>query len=108
MSDYKIEGTSRGFVVVFENEVGTEDSAAIKDVITSQPDAERVILDLAKVSLITTPGLGTLVSLSKFCKDRKRRLILCGLSPYVKEIFDLTRLSPIFEIKATRKEAISS
>lgn len=106
MKSFTVDGINRGFVVSFKKEVQTEDSAAIKETIKSQPLADRVVLDLSQVSMITTPGLGTLVSLSKFCKDQKRRLILCGLSPYVKEVFDLTRLSPIFEIKPTREEAI--
>jgi len=106
MKGFTVEGINRGFIVIFKSEVQTEDSAAIKETIKSHPLADRIVLDLSQVSLITTPGLGTLVSLSKFCKDQKRKLILFGLSKYVREVFDLTRLSPIFEIKQTREEAI--
>lgn len=108
MNRYSVESIPEGLVIVFASDVTTEDSGAIKELMRKNQDARRIIVDLSKVSLITTPGLGTLVSVNKACKDQQRRLLLCGLSPYVNEIFDLTRLSPIFEIFPTRDAAIAA
>ncbi|MEK8022258.1 MAG: STAS domain-containing protein [Candidatus Hydrogenedentota bacterium] len=107
-SRFNVEVNSQTLIITFLSDVSTEDSATIKELIQTKPSILRVLIDLSKVSLITTPGLGTLVSLSKTCRDLKRRLVLCGLSPYVNEIFDLTRLSPIFEILPSREAALSA
>lgn len=104
---YKLEQSANNLVVVFEREINPEDNAALKELIRSRAEAECVILDLASVSLITTPGLGLLVSLHKCCIEQKKRLVLTGISPYIMEILDLTRLTRVFEIVARREDALN-
>lgn len=102
---FKIEDLEDGFVAIFEHELGPDDGAAIKEEARKRPRIHRIIIDLTPITLITTPGLGALVAAHKFCREHQIRLILCGLSPYVREIFDLTRLSTIFEVTTTRADA---
>jgi anti-anti-sigma factor len=100
----EMRGTA--LVLRWSEEVAPDDATAIKDLIAAQPDSERIVIDLAGVALITTPGLGALVSIHKFCVEKKRRMRLCNLSPYVNEIFDLTRLSKVFEVVKTLEDAL--
>ena len=39
---------------------------------------------------------------------KKGRLTLSNLAPYVREIFDITQLSNVFEIHDTQQEALAS
>ncbi|HWR84209.1 MAG TPA: STAS domain-containing protein [Candidatus Deferrimicrobium sp.] len=67
-----------------------------------------VHLNLADVEFINSSGLGALVSIMKEIRLRKGRLTLSDLASYVKEIFEITQLSHIFEIFATEDEALAS
>lgn len=65
-------------------------------------------LNLKDVEFINSSGLGALVSIMKEIRLRKGRLTLSNLASYVKEIFEITQLSHIFEIYETQEEALSS
>ena len=65
-------------------------------------------LNMSAVDFINSSGLGALVSLMKEVRLLKGRLTLSNLASYVKEIFDITQLSHIFEIFATEDEAMAS
>lgn len=107
MSDrFTIEPLADGFAATFRAEISPEDGALLKDEARRRTEVQRLVVDLTSVTLITTPGLGALVALQKFSREHGIRLVLCGLSPYVREIFDLTRLSTIFEVVAAREDAI--
>ncbi|MEE8576818.1 MAG: STAS domain-containing protein [candidate division Zixibacteria bacterium] len=67
-----------------------------------------VHLNLMNVEFINSSGLGSLVSIMKEIRMLKGRFTLSDLASYVKEIFEITQLSHIFEIFATETEAITS
>jgi len=78
---------------------------ASKDVLESQ--AKKMILNLDKVDFINSSGLGALVSVLKEVRNSHGSLRLTNLAPYVKEIFDITQLSNIFEIFPDEKQALT-
>jgi anti-sigma B factor antagonist len=61
-------------------------------------NAQAVVVDLADTVFIDSAGLGSLVSLLKSCTQKGVRLTLAGLTPQVKQIFELTRLYRLFDI----------
>ena len=65
-------------------------------------------LNLAQIDFINSSGLGSLVSLMKETRLRHGRLTLSDLAAYVKEIFEITQLSNIFEIYSTEEEAVAA
>ncbi len=67
-----------------------------------------IILDLSGVNFVNSSGLGTLVSILKDVRMVKGRMVLCNLAQYVKEVFEITQLSHIFEIYPTTEEAAAS
>ena len=58
----------------------------------------RLILNMEKVDFINSAGLGALVSILKDARTSKGDIKLIKLAPYVKEIFDITQLSNIFDV----------
>ncbi len=66
----------------------------------------RIVIDLQKVDLITSAGIRVLVMTGKRLHDG--RLVLCGLSPQVKSVFDIAGLTSYFGITATVAEALAA
>ncbi len=71
-------------------------------------NAKKMILNMDKVDFINSSGLGALVSILKEVRNSQGSMRLTNLAPYVKEIFDITQLTNIFEIYQDEKQAISS
>ena len=75
------------------------------EIATVAPSAKGIIIDLASTTFIDSAGLGALVSLLKNCHQRGLRLYLAGLTPQVRQIFELTRLYRLFDIFETAAQA---
>ncbi len=84
--------------------------AALKEEIKKVCDkgAKRVHLNFQKVEFINSSGLGALISVMKLVRIKKGRLTLSNLASYVREIFEITQLSHVFNIYETQEEAIIS
>lgn len=82
-------------------------SSTLKDDVLRhvQQGRRQLILNLGQVDFINSSGLGTLVSILKEVRLAKGRLVLSNLASYVKEIFEITQLSNIFEIFDSESEA---
>lgn len=59
---------------------------------------KHLIVDLSKVSFIDSSGLGALISGLKNSSIRSARLVLAGVQPRVRGLFELTRLEKVFEM----------
>jgi anti-anti-sigma factor len=79
---------------------------ASRDIIDKQNC--KLILNMEAVDFINSSGLGALVSILKDVRSSKGTIKLTGLAPYVKEIFDITQLSNIFDICENDQIARSS
>ncbi|SYZ73606.1 hypothetical protein TRIP_C30043 [Candidatus Zixiibacteriota bacterium] len=65
-------------------------------------------LNLKNVEFVNSSGLGALVSIMKEVRIHRGRLTLSDMADYVREIFDITQLSHIFEIFPTEEDAMHS
>ncbi len=79
---------------------------ASKDILEN--DSKKMILNLDRVDFINSSGLGALVSILKEVRNSQGSMRLSNLAPYVKEIFDITQLTNIFDIFSDEKQALSS
>ena len=66
---------------------------------------DRVLLDLSGVEYISSSGLRVLLMLLRAVKQREGRLVLCGLSPFVAEVFDISNFRSLFEVRQDSAEA---
>ncbi len=71
-------------------------------------DRTAIHLNLRDVEFVNSSGLGALVSIMKEVRLNRGRLTLSDMADYVREIFDITQLSHIFEIYTTEEEAFNS
>jgi anti-sigma B factor antagonist len=74
----------------------------------------RLVLDLAHLEYVASPGLRVLIEARKRARDRKLTDIEGGdvriahLPPRIKEVFDLTGFTSLFEIYPDTVEAVGS
>lgn len=74
----------------------------------------RIVLDLQDLDYIASPGLRVLIEARKRARDRKISdleggdIRIANLPPRVKEVFDLTGFTTLFEIYPNTVEAVGS
>ena len=68
---------------------------------------DRVILDLSRLEYISSAGLRVLMLAGKQCKAQGGTLVLSTLQPLVKEIFEISRFTMVFDITTSLREALS-
>jgi anti-sigma B factor antagonist len=66
----------------------------------------KVVFDLRRVRFADSSGLGALISCLRKVNARGGDLKLCALSDQVRGLFELVRMHKVFEIHATREEAV--
>jgi anti-sigma B factor antagonist len=67
--------------------------------------APRVVVDLSQLDTVDSSFVARLVTMNKHIRSSGGRLILCGLSPVVCEVFEHLRLDKAFEISGGEEDA---
>jgi anti-anti-sigma factor len=60
-----------------------------------------LLFDLSRMEYISSAGLRIILMAVKDLRNRKGKVVLCGLTPYVREIFDVSNFSSIIPITDT-------
>lgn len=68
----------------------------------------RLLLNLENVEYLSSAGLGNLVGLLKKTRRGNGRFKLCRLQGSIQELFEVMRLTKIFEIFETEEAALKS
>ena len=69
---------------------------------------ERVLLDFSAVDFLSSAALGKLITLDKKMKSHGGTLKLSNIRPEIYEVFAITKLTRLFDIKADEKEALAA
>jgi anti-sigma B factor antagonist len=70
--------------------------------------ADTVILDLTEVPYVDSAGLGLLVSAHVSRQKAGRRMVLSGINPRVRRLFEITRMGDLFLIFPSTQEAVAA
>ena len=70
--------------------------------------ATRLVMDLDGLEFLDSSGLGALVSCLRRVKEKKGEIKLAGLRPEVRSIFEITRVSRLFQMCESVSEAITA
>ena len=70
-------------------------------------NGERMVLDLAGVDYISSAGLRSFMLAEKQAKAQGGTIVVAAMQPVVKEIFEISRFTLVFETFATVREAIA-
>lgn len=86
--------------------VGAKD---VEDRLTAcfEAGARTVVADFAATEYVSSAGLRVFLAALKFLQKEQGRIVLCGLAPFVAEVFDVSGFSTLFEITESRDEALT-
>jgi anti-sigma B factor antagonist len=88
-------------------ELDASNSAEFKSDIAPLLDATtKLVLDLGRVRFVDSSGLGAFISCLRKLNAKGGDLKLCGMSEQVRAVFELVRMHRIFDICATREDAV--
>ena len=82
------------------------DVEQVVDALVKHGAAARVFLDLSKLDSVDSAFVARLLSMSKRIRSSAGRLLLCGMRPVVREMFDHLRLDKAFEISECPADAM--
>jgi anti-sigma B factor antagonist len=85
------------------NSAGTDTKLA--DAVGRNPT---LILDLAALDYISSAGLRVLLKAAKQAQTAKQKLLLAGLQPAVKQVFEISGFNTLFATFASRDAALAS
>jgi anti-anti-sigma factor len=107
--DISEQQASGATVLQFSGRLDGTNSAATD---TSLADAvgrnPTLILDLAKLDYISSAGLRVLLKAAKQAQTAKQKLLLAGLQPSVKQVFEISGFSTLFATFDTKDAALAS
>ena len=67
-----------------------------------------VVLDLEKLSYISSAGLRSILLIAKTLKGRNTRFMLCSLPGPIREIVEIAGFDKIIDVLESRSDAIAS
>ncbi len=67
----------------------------------------KIILNLEKLNFVNSSGLGSLISIVKRVAQNNGKVRLTNLQVFISDLFEITKLTNIFDIKATVEDAIN-
>lgn len=67
----------------------------------------RLVLDLAHLDYISSAGLRVVLMLAKRIKERAGALVVCGMQPHVREVFDISGFLAILTVTDDRNAALA-
>jgi len=97
-------------VVQVKGRVDTTTSQALGERITqvlNAPNA-RLVVDFSQLEYISSAGFRVLLQAGKRAEQYAGKLVLCGVSGKVRQLFDLGGFLDLFVITGTRDEGITA
>lgn len=112
MSELVIAQEKAGEVTVIAPE-GRIDSATAKQLEAKvlevvEAGENRVVVDLAAVEYISSAGLRVILLAGKKAKAGGGGLVLSGLQPTIRDVFEISGFLRLFTVKDTRAEAVAA
>lgn len=116
MAQYRRIGvTTNGEVaVVAFNDKKILDEASIQELgselfgLVEQQQGKGILLDFANVEFLSSAALGKLITLDRKVKAAKGRLKMCNIRPEIFEVFQITKLNKVFDIRKDEADAIKA
>ncbi len=71
-------------------------------------EKKKLLLNFASVDFLSSAALGKLITLDKKVKARAGTLKLCAIRPEIYEVFAITRLNRLFDIRPTEADALAA
>lgn len=68
---------------------------------------KKIVLDFSNVEYLSSAALGKLITMNKKVADSGGKLRLCSIRPDIYEVFAITRLNKVFDIRDSQEQALA-
>jgi anti-sigma B factor antagonist len=76
--------------------------------LVEQEQRKNLLLNFTSVDFLSSAALGKLITLDKKVKAQGGKLKLCNIRPEIYEVFEITKLNKVFDIKDEEAQALSA
>ena len=90
------------------DEAGIQELGAELFHLVEHDNRRAILLNFANVDFLSSAALGKLITLDRKVKTAKGRLKMCQIKPEILEVFQVTKLNKVFDIRGEEAEAISA
>lgn len=89
--------------------INSENATALETELLQHVDQghHRIVLDFGQVDYVSSAGLRVVLMLAKQLRQVAGRLVLSGLQPQVREVFDISGFLTILKVAETRAAALT-
>ncbi len=97
--------------------MGEDEAATVKTLesykqamfsLIEQDNRRSILLNFENVDFLSSASLGKLITLDRKIKSAQGRLKMSNIRPEILEVFQITKLNKVFDIRAEEAEAISA
>jgi anti-sigma B factor antagonist len=94
-------------VIRVRGDVNLDTSPQLRELLLelSKKASGSLLIDLSQVPFMDSSGAGTMVFVKRELEREGRSMILIGLQPRVRSVFEITRLDQFFRIRSSVEEA---
>ncbi len=90
------------------DESGIQELGAELFSLIEQDNRRSILLNFENVDFLSSASLGKLITLDRKIKSAQGRLKMSNIRPEILEVFQITKLNKVFDIRAEEAEAISA
>jgi stage II sporulation protein AA (anti-sigma F factor antagonist) len=96
-------------LVSLQGQLNSANAAAIETEVLALVDGgvRKLVLDFAGLGYISSAGLRMVLVVAKRLKQEGGLLVLCGMQPQVREVFDISGFLAILNVEPSRGEALA-
>jgi anti-sigma B factor antagonist len=76
--------------------------------LVDEQQRRKILLNFGNVEFLSSAALGKLITLNRKVQAVKGKLVLCGISKEIREVFEITKLDKLFVIKGDEEAAIQA
>ena len=90
------------------DEAGIQELGAELFALVERDNRRSILLNFADVDFLSSAALGKLITLDRKVKSVQGRLKMSNIRPEIMEVFQITKLNKVFDIRGEEAEAISA
>lgn len=102
--------TAHAAVIELHGDVNSDGDAMVKEAYRGAvaEGSTTVLFDLSKTAYINTSGISVLIAVVMEAKKAGHKILVAGVSPHYKKVFDLVRFSLYVSMFDTEEAALAS
>lgn len=75
--------------------------------LVEKDELKKIVLNFSNVEFLSSAALGKLISFEKKVRNNKADLVLTNIRPEIYEVFAITKLTKLFQIKDDEADALA-